>query len=78
MMKYPYQRNGCNCASPCDQYHGWECSITDGECMYLYPDAITCAKRFGEGPLAELVPQETDGTGREVRQNGICSPDQGQ
>ena len=56
--KYPLQRNGCNCASPADMHHGWECSITDGACMYLFPDAEVCAKQYGEGPLVGLIPQE--------------------
>lgn len=46
------QNNGCNCAEPCDEYHGWRCAVTGGACMYLLPDAVACAKDYGEGPLA--------------------------
>ena len=48
-----YQRNGCNCAIVSGQYHGWECDVSGGECMFLYPDAKRCAELYGEGPLAE-------------------------
>jgi hypothetical protein len=40
----------CKCAKPCDQYHGWECSVSGGECMFLFPDSKACAERYGEGP----------------------------
>jgi len=43
---------GCKCAKVTDEYHGWECSITDGECIYMYPDSKRCAKEYGEGPDA--------------------------
>lgn len=29
---------GCLCAIKTDEYHGFECSISGGACMYLYPD----------------------------------------
>lgn len=43
---------GCTCAIPSDQYHGWECSITDGACEFLIPDSKRCAELYGEGPDA--------------------------
>lgn len=46
------EKSGCSCASPTDQWHGWECSITGGECMFLFPSATMCAKIYGEGPNA--------------------------
>ena len=42
----------CKCAKPTDEWHGWECSITDGECMFLVPDSKACAAEYGEGPDA--------------------------
>lgn len=27
---------GCLCAIKTDEYHGFECSISGGACMYLY------------------------------------------
>lgn len=38
----------CKYAKRTDQYHGWECSISDGECMYLTPNQARCAEEFGE------------------------------
>lgn len=42
----------CKCAKSTDEYHGWECSITEGACMFLFPDDKACAERYGEGPCA--------------------------
>ena len=42
----------CTCAYITDEYHGYGCSITDGACMFLYPDSKACAERYGEGPDA--------------------------
>lgn len=38
----------CICAERTDEYHGWKCSITDGACMYLYPNQAACAREYGE------------------------------
>ena len=43
---------GCKCAVATDQYHGWECSITEGACMFLVPNSKKCAEEYGEGPDA--------------------------
>ena len=43
----------CKCAIRTDEYHGWECSITEGECMFLFPNSKLCAEIYGEGPDAE-------------------------
>ncbi len=40
----------CLCAKRTDEYHGWECSVTDGECMFLTPNSKACAEIYGEGP----------------------------
>lgn len=41
---------GCLCAIKTDEYHGFECSISGGACMYLYPDSKRCAREYGESP----------------------------
>ncbi len=41
---------GCKYARVTDEYHGWECQVTEGECMFLYPSSKACAEIFGEGP----------------------------
>lgn len=28
----------CICAIETDEYHGYRCDVTDGECMFLFPD----------------------------------------
>lgn len=38
----------CVCAERTDEYHGWRCTITDGACMYLYPNQKACADEYGE------------------------------
>jgi hypothetical protein len=42
----------CSCAKQTDQWHGWECTVTDGECMFYTPDSKWCAEIYGEGPDA--------------------------
>lgn len=41
---------GCKCAKATDEWHGWECSVTGGACMFLHPNSKACAKLYGEGP----------------------------
>ena len=48
--------NGCSCAMPTDEWHGWECSISGGACMFFVPNARKCAEQYGEGPLSENAP----------------------
>lgn len=43
----------CKCAKQTDEYHGWECEITEGECMFLIPNSKACAELYGEGPDVE-------------------------
>ncbi|WP_410495799.1 hypothetical protein QTL86_11265 [Cellulosilyticum sp. ST5] len=50
----------CRCAKQTDEWHGWECSITNGPCMFLYPDSKACAKEYGEGPDAEADEQDNE------------------
>lgn len=42
----------CKCAKSTDEFHGWACDITGGECMFWIPDSKRCAKIYGEGPDA--------------------------
>ncbi|GFO86542.1 hypothetical protein [Anaerostipes butyraticus] len=44
---------GCKMARRTDQYHGWECEISGGECMFLYPDDEECLKRCDGEPKVE-------------------------
>lgn len=44
---------GCEYASATDEYHGWECSVSGGACMFLLPDSKLCAVEYGEGPDAD-------------------------
>lgn len=41
---------GCLYAIETDEYHGFECSVSGGACMYLYPDSKRCAREYGESP----------------------------
>lgn len=40
----------CTAAYHTDEWHGYGCSITEGACMFLYPNSQACAEQFGEGP----------------------------
>lgn len=51
---------GCKAARATDEYHGWECEITGGACMFLYPSGKACAEQFGEGPDAEDFKEDSD------------------
>lgn len=48
---------GCTCAIKSDQYHGFECEIVGGGCMFMRPDSKLCAAMFGEGPDADAISQ---------------------
>lgn len=50
----------CKAAYHTDEYHGYGCSITEGPCMFLYPDSKACAEKYGEGPDAEQEEKESD------------------
>lgn len=52
----------CKCAKRTDEYHGWECEITEGACMFLVPNSRLCAELYGEGPDAEYNDEEAGGT----------------
>ena len=53
----------CKCAIPTDEYHGWECSITEGACMFMIPNSKRCAEMYGEGPDAEGFGEEDNTEG---------------
>mgnify|MGYP001622983973 CR=1 FL=1 len=57
------EKGGCNmtckAAKRTDEYHGWECEITEGACMFLNPDSKACAEKYGEGPDAAAGDGET-------------------
>ena len=42
----------CEAAYRTDEYHGYGCEITEGACMFIYPDSKACAEKYGEGPDA--------------------------
>ena len=44
---------GCSAAYRTDQWHGWGCEITEGECMFLVPSSKLCAEKYEEGPDAD-------------------------
>jgi len=48
----------CKCAKATDEYHGWECEVSGGACMFLIPDSKACAKEYGEGP--DMIPDESE------------------
>ena len=33
---------GCPNAKSTDEYHGWECKITGGECAFIFPNLELC------------------------------------
>ena len=41
---------GCLYAIETDEYHGFECSISGGACMYISPDSKRCEREYVEGP----------------------------
>ena len=53
MGKVRWRVMGCKCARRSDQYHGWECTVTDDECAFLVPNSNLCAEIYGEGPDAD-------------------------
>ena len=48
----------CKYAKRTDEYHGWECTITEGACMFLLPDQDTCAEQYGEAEHTERWKKE--------------------
>lgn len=44
----------CSAAYHTDEFHGYGCNITEGACMFLYPDSKACAEKYGEGPDANF------------------------
>ena len=50
----------CTAAKHTDEYHGYECEITGGACMFLYPDSKRCAENYGEGPDADYEEENNE------------------
>lgn len=61
----------CTAARPTDEFHGWKCDITDGECMFLMPDSKRCAEMYGEGPDAYLLEDEENNKDNESNNSRI-------
>ena len=51
----------CTCAERCDEYNGWRCTITGGECVFWYPSSKLCAEIWGEGPDSEVIDDSDKG-----------------
>lgn len=68
----------CTAAYHTDEWHGYGCSITEGACMFLFPDSKACAEKYGEGPDAvnsEGGSEECEGFECFHQQYGICNFD---
>ncbi len=65
----------CKAAVKTDEWHGWECGVTGGACMYLSPNSKRCAEEYGEGPDANTA--WDDGVEVDPAQimflDGVCS-----
>jgi len=48
----------CKAAYYTDEWHGYGCEITEGACMFLFPDSKACAEKYGEGP--DMDKEETE------------------
>ena len=48
----------CKAAYYTDEWHGYGCSITEGACMFIFPDSKACAEKYGEGPDAVHMEEE--------------------
>lgn len=43
---------GCKCAHYDANEGRYMCSVSGGECLYIFPDSKACAEEYGEGPDA--------------------------
>lgn len=43
---------GCSCSYITDEWHGYGCDVSGGECMFIIPNSKVCAEIYGEGPDA--------------------------
>lgn len=50
----------CKYAIITAEYQGWECGMTGGGCMILFPNSKLCAEMFGEGPNAGNLELENE------------------
>lgn len=48
--KYGIPHPNCSASLSTDEFHGWECTIIGGECMFLIPNSKACAEKYDEGP----------------------------
>ena len=46
----------CKCAKPTDEYHGWECEVTGGACVFL----IQTISRVRNCLEKDRTPEEPD------------------
>lgn len=50
----------CPNAKSTDQYHGWECKITGGECMFLFPNYNACQSMYEYNEKMEVNNEPVD------------------
>lgn len=49
----------CTCAKYDKDTGRYDCSVSGDECMFMMPNAVACAKKYGEGPLADLCKESS-------------------
>lgn len=50
----------CKCARRTDEFRGWSCEVSGGECVFLSPDSELCAAVYGEGPDVDKIEQSKE------------------
>lgn len=50
----------CSAAYHTDEWNGYGCSITEGPCMFIFPNSKGCAEMYGEGPDAEEYEEDEE------------------
>lgn len=51
----------CKCAKQKNVEDRWNCTVTESDCMFIYPDPEKCAKLYNIGPLADDIRQQEAG-----------------
>lgn len=51
---------GCICSEYDESVGRYSCSVSGDQCMFMIPDAIACARRFGEGPLSSVISSDEE------------------
>jgi|GEM_PF-2188637 len=51
---------GCTCAKHDASEGRYYCDVTGDHCDWMIPDAITCARVYGEGPLSDRIIQDDE------------------